>query len=200
MKKARKALLTLCAALLLVTMTAGITVAYLTSTDSVNNTFTVGNVTITLDEEKVDLYGKDENTEIENRVKANKYKLVPGHEYTKDPTIHVADDSEDCWLFAKIENGLGDEAVLNIDSNNWTLVDGTEGLYVYKDSVSADTDVVIFTTFTTTTDAAFENLVLDGEENATAIKVTAYAIQKDGLEKTDAIDEAKEWAYPTTGA
>ena len=49
-RKLRKAILTLCSALLLVSLSVGITVAYLTSTDEVKNTFTVGQVKITLDE------------------------------------------------------------------------------------------------------------------------------------------------------
>ena len=54
MKTAKKAMLmTLCAIILVVATVFG-TMAYLTSTDEVNNTFTVGNVKITLDEAKVD--------------------------------------------------------------------------------------------------------------------------------------------------
>ena len=45
-----KPLLTLCCALLLVAAGVFGTLAYLTGTDTVNNTFTVGNVKITLDE------------------------------------------------------------------------------------------------------------------------------------------------------
>ena len=48
-----KPLLTLCCALLLVAAGVFGTLAYLTGTDTVNNTFTVGNVKITLDEAKV---------------------------------------------------------------------------------------------------------------------------------------------------
>ena len=46
-------LLVLCAALLVSVTVAG-TVAYLTSTAKVENTFTVGKVKITMDESKVD--------------------------------------------------------------------------------------------------------------------------------------------------
>ena len=53
MKTRSKALvLTLCAVLLVVATVMG-TMAYLTSTDTVTNTFTVGKVAITLDEAKV---------------------------------------------------------------------------------------------------------------------------------------------------
>ena len=54
MKKAKKALaLVLCAVLLVAGSVMG-TMAYLTSKDEVVNTFTVGKVGITLDEEDVD--------------------------------------------------------------------------------------------------------------------------------------------------
>ena len=65
-------------AVLLVAASVMGTLAYLTSTDTVKNTFTVGKVAITLDEADVDVYGAP----IENaaRVRANEYKLIPGHE------------------------------------------------------------------------------------------------------------------------
>ena len=58
MKKTSKALLlTICAVLLVAASVMG-TMAYLTSTDKVQNTFTVGKVAIKLDEAKVDANGK----------------------------------------------------------------------------------------------------------------------------------------------
>ena len=54
--KSKALLLTLCAVLLVAASVMG-TMAYLTSTDKVENTFTVGNVTITLDEAKVNTDG-----------------------------------------------------------------------------------------------------------------------------------------------
>ena len=120
MRTKTKALVLALCAVLLVVSTVFVTMAYLTSkTDVVTNTFTVGKVTITLDEADVDLMGvKDGDT----RVKANEYKLIPGHTYIKDPTIHVAGDSENCWLFVKVENGLKDIIAGNtsVSENNST--------------------------------------------------------------------------------
>ena len=75
MKKAKKVLVLLLCAVLLVGASIAGTVAYLTDTDNVvENTFTVGKVVIDLDEAKVNEYGvKDGDT----RVKANSYTLVP---------------------------------------------------------------------------------------------------------------------------
>lgn len=87
-------------AVLLVAASVMGTLAYLTSTDSVKNTFTVGKVAITLDEAKVDVNGVAETPA--KRVQNNEYKLMPGHTYTKDPTIHVAEGSEPCFIRAKV--------------------------------------------------------------------------------------------------
>ena len=91
MKKTSKALLLSLCTVLLVTASVLGTMAYLTSQDQVVNTFTVGNVAITLDETDVDVNGDKDS---EDRVKANEYKLLPGHTYTKDPIVHVHADSD----------------------------------------------------------------------------------------------------------
>lgn len=95
MKTRTKALLLVMSALLLVVSTVFATMAFLTSKDEVKNTFTVGKVAITLDETDVDIYGEEDGTE---RVKANDYKLLPGHTYIKDPTVHVKANSEESYI------------------------------------------------------------------------------------------------------
>ena len=100
MKTRSKALLlTLCAVLLVAASVLG-TMAYLTSTDEVNNTFTVGSVAITLDEAEVDENGTP--VEPAARVKSNEYKLMPGHTYTKDPTVTVEKGSESSCVRMKV--------------------------------------------------------------------------------------------------
>lgn len=100
MKTRSKALLlTLCAVLLVAASVLG-TMAYLTSTDEVNNTFTVGKVKINLDEAKVGLDGTP--VEPAARVKNNEYKLMPGHTYTKDPTVTVEKGSESSYVRMKV--------------------------------------------------------------------------------------------------
>lgn len=107
----KKILMTcLCVALAVLTI-AGTTLAYLTSTAKVENTFTVGNVKITLDEAQVDTDGKALTGDAAKRVYENSYKLMPGHEYDKDPTIHVDASSEDCFIRAKVTLTNGKEWV-----------------------------------------------------------------------------------------
>lgn len=97
--KSKALLLTLCAVLLVAASVMG-TMAYLTSTDKVENTFTVGNVKITLDEAKVNTDGTPVTPA--ERVKANEYKLLPGHTYTKDPTVTVKAGSESSYIRMKV--------------------------------------------------------------------------------------------------
>ena len=73
------------AILLCVTLVAlaaiGATFAYLTDTKTVDNTFTMGNVAIKLDETNV-------NDPTGDRVTSNTYNVYPGAVVTKDPIVH----------------------------------------------------------------------------------------------------------------
>lgn len=97
--KSKALLLILCAVLLVAASVLG-TMAYLTSTDTVTNTFTVGKVEIKLDEAKVTADGIP--VEGADRVTANSYKLMPGTTYTKDPTVTVLNGSEESYVRMKV--------------------------------------------------------------------------------------------------
>lgn len=97
--KSKALLLTLCAVLLIAASVLG-TMAYLTSTAKVENTFTIGKVEIKLDEAKVNADGIPE--EGAARVQANSYKLMPGTTYTKDPTVTVKAGSEESYVRMKV--------------------------------------------------------------------------------------------------
>lgn len=190
MKTKRKALLlTFCAVLLVVASVLG-TIAYLTANDTVTNTFTVGQVAINLDEAKVNPDG----TVVEgaDRVKANSYKLLPGHEYTKDPTVHVNAVSENSWIFVKVENGIAayeanttdyKQIADQITENGWTALDGVANVY-YKSYAqnAAGADLVVFENFkvsdTANTVDGWANII----EKSTKVTVNAYAIQADGFD------------------
>ena len=180
--KAKKVLaLVLCAALLVAGSVAA-TLAYLKDDASVTNTFTIGNVTITMVESVVDKYGVPTQGTTDE---GNEYKLIPSHTYTKDPTITVGDTSEDCYLFVEIKNGLGKDATLNIDTTKWLEVQGETGVYRYFKVLSANEEAVVFTQFTFGAQADPADY-----ENA-KIVVTAYAVQADGLTAADAWAAAK---------
>ena len=181
MKTRTKALLlTLCAELL-VCATVLATMAFLMDTAKVTNTFTVGNVEIKLDEAAVDEDGKatEERTEV-----GNEYRLIPGKTYDKDPKVTVVANSEDCWLFVKLENGLVDiTGATTIEdqmkANGWTVIDAAKNIYAYQSIASANTDVDVFETFTLAEDAAVEDY------KTAEIVVTAYAVQADGFDTAE---------------
>lgn len=187
----KKILMTcLCVALAVLTI-AGTTLAYLTSHDTVTNTFTVGNVTITLDEAKVDADGKAVTPA--ERVKENSYKLMPGHTYTKDPTVHVAAGSEKCYVFVEVENGIvtleaADNTIATqIATNGWTALPNVGGVY-YKvvDAATTDTDLTVFSSFKLAVDA---NSKTEWNGQKIEVNVTAYAVQYDGF-----ADATAAWA------
>ena len=105
----KKALIVLCALVSVVVIVATsvlATVAYLTSSATVSNVFTIGKVGITMTESKVDSEGRKIVGEGAAQVDTNSYHLVPNKTYDKDPTIHVNDGSEDSYLFITVRNDL----------------------------------------------------------------------------------------------
>lgn len=192
----------LCVALAVLTV-AGTTLAYLTSQAEVKNTFTVGNVKMTMDEAKVNTDGTP--VENANRVGSNDYILSPGHTYVKDPIVHMDAVSENCYVFIKVENGLGvleaatsaedggyKNIAAQITANGWKpLMNGTTavaGVY-YQEYTKNQTDreLEVFVNFKIADNA---NTLKDGDQviwdtitTAQPIKVnvTAYAIQADGM-------------------
>lgn len=184
MRTKTKALALALCAVLLVVSTVFVTMAFLTDRDSVQNTFTFGQVGISLDEADVDANGEieaGENREsTAGRVHANEYHLIPGHNYVKDPTIHVDDGSENCLLFVKLENGLKDIIASKtieeqMQGYGWTLIDSTNNIWAYNKVVAENDHIKVFDEFTLT-----DNAVVSNYGDATII-VTAYAVQADGF-------------------
>ena len=88
-----KKILALCLVVVLaVTAVTGATLAYFTDTDTVENTFTMGKV-------KIDL---TENEGKENEGIDYQDAIVPGHVFTKDPTVEIETGSEDAYLFLDV--------------------------------------------------------------------------------------------------
>lgn len=194
MKKMYKAMLmVLCAALLVAGSIMG-TLAYLKSeTGTIKNTMTVGNVSITLDETPVNVYGEVvEGNRIQattGTVDANTYKLIPGRAYTKDPIIHVGKESENCWLFVRLVNPIAEiesqdandgykTIAEQMTANGWKQLKDAEGNDIqgvyYHEVVSAGANVTVFDHFKIA--GSF-----DGKTTYDPITITAYAIQADGF-------------------
>ena len=210
MKTRSKALLlTLCAVLLVAATIFG-TMAYLTSTDTVTNTFTVGKVNIKLDEAKANPDGS--LVANADRVKANSYKLLPGHTYNKDPMVTVLGGSESSYVkmtvtFSKANEldaifapgGADLTKIFNgYDPANWTYKDNTTDVtantrtyeFWYKEAVGAPNGDVAL-------DALFDSITVPGTITGEQLKtiggmtitVNAYAIQADGF-----ADAGAAWA------
>lgn len=109
--KKKNLILTLTAVMLAFAIGVGGTIAYFTdTTESKVNAFTVGNVDITLTEPA---WSENDN-----------HTLMPGSSYAKDPTITVAENSQDAYVFLKVDmnkyvsliNLMGVDAYKNVDS------------------------------------------------------------------------------------
>ena len=210
----KKTLTMVLALVLVAAISVGATLAYLTSTDSVTNTFTVGNVQIKLDEAEANPDGSlVENSN--GRVKANSYKLLPGHTYNKDPMVTVLKGSEESYvrMFVTINNqAVLDEifhpgVALNTILTGW---DSTKWEYI-GDKVEGDTRTYELRYYKTVAgnkdgkdvDVALEPLftkieipgTVTGEQlaklNELTINVVAQAIQADGF--NGAADAWNHW-------
>lgn len=202
MKKFRELSGKLVVAMLAVTLLIGCaiggTVAWLTDkTDAVVNTFTYGDINITLAE-----------------TTGNDYKIIPGVNIDKNPEVTVKKDSEACWLFVKVqeenwptfkETDGTTKKVSYAIATGWTALPGQNGVY-YREVV-ASTDDTNF--YILAGDETHSNGVVKVSENLTKAEVnsitagtqptltfTAYAVQKDGI-----ADAATAWTKvpaPTT--
>ena len=104
------------ASVMLVVVTVGATVAWLTAeSEEVTNTFVVGNIKILLNEADVNRNDADSeynefvydnslgmDYEAADRVQENVYELTPGSTYFKDPKVTVLAGSERCYVFVKV--------------------------------------------------------------------------------------------------
>lgn len=151
MKKFKKALaLLLCAVLLVAGSVAG-TLAYLQAqTGVVENTFTVGEVEITLSEND---YDKDGD------IMKNKYEdVVPGLSYEKEPVVTVIEGSEDCYVRAivtvDVSEGMDPTTVELPEStgfaeffNNWA--NSFAGDYILNDETTTGFNTTYWNVATT---------------------------------------------------
>lgn len=179
MKKKTVALLM--AMMMAVGCAIGGTLAWLTTTtEAVTNTFTVGDINITLEEsEHLDL------------------KMVPGNTITKDPEVTVQANSEACWLFVQIEKSENYDTYLENYSvaAGWTALPENAGVY-YREVDAAATDIafaVLANNQVTVKEAVTkEQMNALTEANYPTLTFTAYATQlyKNNTEK---FDVAEAW-------
>ena len=220
--KARKILVSLAALALVAAISIGGTIAYLTSTKTVTNTFTVGDVKITMDEALVNADGKpvkEDGTVVTNladakRVYENSYKLLPGHVYTKDPTVKVEPKSEAAYLriLVKVDSMDKLQAAFPAKDNSDYYANGvfllqklvdwdpatTDWNYYGYDAATSTYEFRYKTTVANDTDTAtplqplFTKVIVPGDIdndhlaklNEVKIEIVAQAIQADGFVAT----------------
>lgn len=205
----KKKLITMLTALVLVGVVGvGATLAYMSSTVSLTNAFTVGNVKITMDETEY-LNGdirKDASGKVMRTPNGNKNTygtMYPGKIVTKDPLIKIDDNSSDCYLFMQLigmnklklngfsvanEDEFSANPVVEVNSS-WKKLDtaaGVDGIYYYvgsgTDAIVCDKDTII--------DPLFNYVKYNNEElgNVTGLEdvvIKACAYQADEVDFDD---------------
>jgi len=163
------------------------------NTDSVVNTFTAGNVDISLTETM-----KPDGTVVQSGITDWSAQMIPGNTYHKNPVVTVKGSPEaiDCWLFVKIEEVGNAQNYLeySLKSNGWTpyssnTSNGTKTTIWYRE-VSASQSDQSWDLLDGNTVKVRESVTKENMNEATQaqLKFTAYAAQK----ANRTVDEA--WA------
>lgn len=168
----KKTLITILVTVLLCGCVFGTTFAWLMDkTDTITNTFTYGNIDITLTE--------SENLDL---------KMMPGKTITKNPKITVKAGSEACYLFVKIDasTNYGQFFEAYAVADGWTALAGQTGVYYRSVSAStADQEIQVLAgnsvkVLDTVTQAKFD-AIKSGSDTAPTLAFTAYAVQSEGV-------------------
>lgn len=158
----------------------GGTVAWLIAdTEPVVNTFTYGDINITLEE-------TDTNKDGDNNLNTNNYPMIPGKPIEKDPKVTFKANSENAWLFVKVEKTENFDSFMTYEiEDGWTALDGVDGVY-YRSVDKADTDAEFYVIKDNTVNVKSEvtkemlnALDANGKSNYPKLTVTAYAVQRD---------------------
>ena len=175
--------------LMLVLLVGGL-IAYFTDTEDVTNTFTIGKVDITLTEPIWD--GADDTND--NKIPDYAEKMLPGTEIDKDPTVTVAADSADAYVFVKVEVPCVGTAEKRREVFTYTLESGWAELDEAEKTCDANavaTHVYAHSAAMAANDTAklFSTVILDEDltqEEADGLvaemPINAYAIQKENVD------------------
>lgn len=172
-------------------LSIGGTLAWITAkTTTVKNTFTVGNINLTLQEHdyvpETNTLATTAATVVENK----DYKIVPGMDLPKDPFVTVKADSEACWLFVKVEksdNWLEGMTYEMDKTVGWTELSANSGIYWIKvDATTKDTDFNILEGKTVDVSENITKDILNDLKSNPTLSFTAYAVQQNGLTTADA--------------
>ena len=175
----KKVWLSVAAIALVMCCAIGGTLAWLSAkTDSVKNTFTVGDINIDL----IETTGET-------------YKMVPGNTLGKDPKVTVKAGFEACWLFVKVDKSENFDAFMTYAiADGWTALSGTYGVYYRKvPATVSDTDFTVLKNNQVIVKEDVTKQQLQGvKDNLPTMTFTAYAVQQDNI-----ADAATAWAKVT---
>lgn len=186
-RRIRNVLLVISMMMVVAMASVGVTVAWLTdTTTAITNTFTAGNIDITLAETTA----------------ADSYKMVPGSNVAKDPKVTVEGGSEDCWLFVKLTKSVKTDAIEAFDDYmtytigaGWTELSAGSGVY-YREVATSDEDqtfdvlmnnqVVVKSEVTKAQMDAISKIGdVDNTSKRPTLTVQAYACQKANIVAAD---------------
>lgn len=189
MRKSKKPMVVGVALAFVAVLGIGGTIAWLTDDSGpVTNTFTVGDVEITLTESPLNedgTYGDPQEGT------SNAYQMIPGTTYTKDPKVTVDKKSEACFLFVKFEEVDNPAMYLEYEStlttaNGWTQGDGTNipANVWWRVVTNADADQSWNLLEHDQITVSAENVTKSNVATASQAKLiyTAYAVQKDNID------------------
>lgn len=178
----KKTLITILATVLVCCCVVGGTLAWLMDkTQTVTNTFTVGDI------------------EIELAETTTTYKMIPGNQIAKDPKVTVKADSEACWLFVQVTKSANfdtyltynvrdgwetltddsdDNALTTVYYRTVTAEDAKNGVSYYLLTQGADTYANGYVTVNSDVTAA---QLETAETTQPTLAFTAYAVQRDNI-------------------
>ena len=186
----KKAIIAVVALVLVLCCAMGGTLAWLVdSTTEVKNTFTYGDINISLWEHELNEDGLTLSTDVFTGAEQTGFKMIPGNKIEKDPTVTVKADSEASWLFVKIvESDNFDDFMTYGVASGWTqLTVDAEGnaitdLIYYREvaATTADTDFAVLANDSVSVKyTVTKDMLKDGVFEAPTLSFTAYAVQND---------------------
>lgn len=171
----------------------GTTIAWLSSnTNLLVNTFTYGDIKISLIESDTGDGDDDENT--------NSYEMTPGNAIIKDTLVKVYGGSEDCWLFIKLtkENEFDKYMTYSLESI-WLNLEGYEDVYytkVNKSDKEQTFNVMKDNMIKVKEELTYADLINITETNYPSLEIKAYAVQRnENMENINTPEKAWELAH-----
>lgn len=186
----KKAIVAVVALVLVLCCAMGGTLAWLVdSTTEVKNTFTYGDINISLWEHELNDDGLTLSTDVFTGAEQIGFKMIPGNEIEKDPTVTVEADSEASWLFVKIVESDNFDSFMEYSiATGWTALNDAnadevadDGIYYRTvDATTADTDFAVLANDSVSVkDTVTKDMLKDGVFVAPTLSFTAYAVQRD---------------------